>query len=365
MSEGNTAFLDWFSGVIEEDNSYVVVAEDEAKISGYLYAVEKKIEESWVTHELRSFYLHHISVDPRERKKGIGTLLIEDFKKEATRRKIEHIELEVWDFNESAKIFFQNAGFQIACLRMNINKACEVISRSSASRAYFNSTLEKLKMPILDPTVYIIESTSLEDIQDGRSEGEALSAALRLGGISSEFYKIEDQEGLNDCFKNIGVETNKRKKQKKEDIISIPHIHFSAHGNQDGLALTNNFFIPWAGLKILLLGLGKATGYIGPSGYCLFLVTFSTCNGAYAKKMFKIKSPEDWVKKMFNGKEPRPCIGVVGPNETVEWSDSLTAFITFYHLNLIKSIPAQDAVKIMNKAAGLNGVFECHSYDEN
>lgn len=218
--------------------------------------------------------------------------------------------------------------------------------------------------PILEPTVFVIESPSPEDIRDGRSEGEALSAALRLAQITSKYHRVQDLKTLGECFTSIGKTTKSRQQRDGREVLSIPHLHFSSHGNEDGLVLTNGDFIPWNGLRIMLLGLGKATGYIGPSGYCLFLTTFSTCDGAFASKMFFGEPPREFSRKMFAGVPPKPCIGIVGPAEEVSWSDSLTAFVTFYHLNLTKHVPAQQAVKIMNDAAGLTDVFRCYAHDQ-
>ncbi|MBA3312866.1 MAG: hypothetical protein H0T47_06180 [Planctomycetaceae bacterium] len=212
--------------------------------------------------------------------------------------------------------------------------------------------------------MFVIESLSPDDIRDGRSEGEALSAALRLAEISSEYRRVQDIKTLGECFASIGKTTKSRQQRGDREVLAIPHLHFSAHGNENGLGLTDGAFVPWDGLRIMLLGLGKATGYIGPSGYCLFLTTFSTCDGAFANRMFFGQPPKEFSDKMFGGAPPKPCIGIVGPAEKVSWSDSLTAFVTFYHLNLTKHVPAQQAVKVMNEAAGLIDVFKCYAHDQ-
>ena len=218
--------------------------------------------------------------------------------------------------------------------------------------------------PVIDPTVFVIESLADRDIRDGRSEGEALSAALRLACITSHYFNVKDLQSLTECLTEIGRLTVAKKKCGGQDMLTVPHLHFSAHGNEDGLALTGGDFVPWAGLRIMLLGLGKATGYIGPSGYCLFLATFSACDGAFARQMFVGEPPPEIKDGMFGGKAPKPCIGVVGPAEPVTWSDSLTAFVTFYHLNLVKDVPAQAAVSVMNQAAGLTNVFRCFAHND-
>lgn len=218
--------------------------------------------------------------------------------------------------------------------------------------------------PILDPTVFVIESPSPVDIRDERSEGEALSAALRLAEITSDYCPVQDVKTLGECFARIGETTKSQQRRGGRAVVAIPHLHFSAHGNENGLAMTNGEFVPWDGLRIMLLGLGKATGYVSASGYCLFLTTFSACYGAFARRLFFGEPPREFSLKMFAGKPPKPCVGVVGPVERISWSDSLTAFVTFYHLNLTKHVPAQQAVKVMNDAAGVTDVFRCYSHDQ-
>ncbi len=75
-------------------------------------------------------------------------------------------------------------------------------------------------------------------------------------------------------------------------------------------------------------------------------VSFSTCRGAFARKMFEPG-------------EPYPCWSVLGAETNVWWSDALTAYVSYYHNLLHKRRSVQEAVTAMNQAAGLKGVFQC------
>jgi hypothetical protein len=125
-----------------------------------------------------------------------------------------------------------------------------------------------------------------------------------------------------------------------------PTFHISAHGNQDGFALTGGEFVTWEILGQTLLAVARSISLFDRSGnYALIQVSLSTCKGFQAQKMFA-KGP------------PYPCISVVGPQKEVEWSDSLTAFVVFFHLMMQKRFGIKEAVASMNRAAGVVDVFQ-------
>jgi len=49
---------------------------------------------------------------------------------------------------------------------------------------------------------------------------------------------------------------------------------------------------------------------------------------------------------------------LVGPTESLQWSDSLIAFSSFYYLIDQKNFTLSKALPLMNAAAGLNNVFQ-------
>jgi hypothetical protein len=206
----------------------------------------------------------------------------------------------------------------------------------------------------IEPAVFVIESPGPRDVLDGRVEGEALSAALRLADITSSYYRVENLEMLRECFSRIIIATRTQTRflpgQTPQQTLFVPHFHFSAHGNENGLGLTSGEFIGWEILRTLLIEYACATGRVSDKGACLFPIALSTCKGAHAGKMFASGAPQ-------------PCIAVVGPTESVAWSDSLTAYVVFYHLHITKGMQAQQAVAMMNQAAGLQDVFKCHLYN--
>jgi hypothetical protein len=157
-------------------------------------------------------------------------------------------------------------------------------------------------------------------------------------------------EMLKECFSRAQVAIRKQTMvlpgQPPEETLFIPYFHFSAHGNESGLGLTNGEFVSWADLRELLVNFAEATGYMSEKGVALFTVTLSACKGANARKMLSMPAPQ-------------PCFAVVGPTHDVSWTDSLTAFITFFHQMIDKDKNAHEAVLAMNQAAGLTDAFQC------
>jgi len=207
----------------------------------------------------------------------------------------------------------------------------------------------------VQPRVLIIESPSPRDILDVRTEGEALSSALRLASIPNDYFRPVNSQMLKECFSRIQVAvrpfTQVVPGQPAERTVFVPYFHFSAHGNDDGLGLTSGEFVLWSELRDILINFARSAGYMGSKEVALFSVTFSTCKGSNARKMFSSKGTQ-------------PCVAVVGPSHDVSWADSLTAFVTFFHQMIEKNKNAEDAVRIMNDAAGLTNVFQATRYTD-
>lgn len=118
--KGTDEFLSWFTPVLHEHDSFVIVADVSDVVVGYLYAKEVKKEESWIRPHSNFFMLHHIAVAPKFQKGGIGSQLLDALFEEGERRGIPKVELDVWTFNENAKRFFTRFGFTAFNQRMDV-----------------------------------------------------------------------------------------------------------------------------------------------------------------------------------------------------------------------------------------------------
>lgn len=175
--------------------------------------------------------------------------------------------------------------------------------------------------------VHMIESPSPDDLLKSQWEGTLLREALRIAGIS-QYYNLAVnketfleaiRERLSDAIKNYG----------------FPVLHISAHGDIDGLALTNGTFIKWKEMRELLIPLNKAMkGKL--------LICISSCEGFAGCRMAMEIDGE------------RPFYALCGPTGKPTWAESAIAFMTFYyHLSKKKTGPG--ALSAMKVASGYNG----------
>lgn len=194
--------------------------------------------------------------------------------------------------------------------------------------------------------IYIIESQSDSDILIGRSEGKSLSSALELSNINCQYFQVINEDMLDKSFDLIIQDIN----QLKLKGLIIPFIHFSAHGNEDGIGLSNNDFLHW---EVLRSKIDKINSEVGKFNLpdldklerSRLHLCFSVCNGFHASKI------------QGDYKENKYTL-LIGPTKEVDWSDSLLAFTTLYHQIFHKGVKAVPAVRNMNLAAGLDNVFQ-------
>lgn len=173
--------------------------------------------------------------------------------------------------------------------------------------------------------VHIVESPSAQDLLDGRTEGRSLSEALQLARIP---FSYSQAVNIRTFEESIG----QRLRASIESHRLPPILHFSAHGNSDGIGLTSGEFLPWLDLQKLLEPMHKAFG----TG---LLICLSACEGAQGIQM-----------AMTNGSE-RPFWALVSHRGAVSWSDCAVGYIAFYNL-FFKGRSVSEAVTAMNAATG-------------
>ena len=177
--------------------------------------------------------------------------------------------------------------------------------------------------------VHIIESPSSDDLLVDRAEGKLILEALRLINIPSFYHPVKNKkEFIESVHNKMADETVKFQK--------YPILHISAHGDKEGIYLTDKTQLLWSELKdmfwpINLLMKGQ------------FVLCFSSCQGFSGYKM-------------AIGADKIPFGAIVGPHIDIPWDESAIAFAVFY-LRLLKDNNAFTAVTAMNAAAGGNKFF--------
>jgi hypothetical protein len=176
--------------------------------------------------------------------------------------------------------------------------------------------------------VYIIESPSAEDLLEGRAEGRALSEVLALAGIPYSYNLVTNLETWNIALGS--------RLQDADNCYPgrVPILHLSLHGNERGVALTDDTVFLWNQLKKELTPLNnKMEGSL--------LICMSSCFGAYGRRMARDNSTDN------------PFYALVGSSNKVSWPDAAVAYVTFYHL-LFKGISIDECVEKMKLASHNN-----------
>jgi hypothetical protein len=183
-------------------------------------------------------------------------------------------------------------------------------------------------MPI---QVFVLESPNDADFYEGRSEGFALARALRVAGITVETRSVCSQamfqRGLNDfleiCRQTLAPQL-------------LPLLHISAHGNRDGIALTDGRMITWNQLAEFLVPINtQLRGQLD--------LGLSSCNGFHAITMA--------MARELNG--PRAFNMLVGPNFEPTWGEALIGYAAFY-FQLTRSQNLETAMAALKAASGKN-----------
>ncbi|HEX7870704.1 MAG TPA: hypothetical protein VF455_11395 [Chryseobacterium sp.] len=205
----------------------------------------------------------------------------------------------------------------------------------------------------MEDRIYIIESPSNDNLDIAQLEGDALYRALELANCDVTYKLVTSLEEFSEAFEFIIKDFY----EKKGKFNAMPFIHISAHGDENGIELTNGDEVDWIDFKDELENINEKIGYIlMPKGYSQtisrIVLCFSTCKGYNSFKIWN------------NEQKTCPFQAVVGPTDDIEWSDSMTAFIVFYHLSNNKQLSLDKAVNQMNNSSHLSNIFRLFTSPE-
>lgn len=197
--------------------------------------------------------------------------------------------------------------------------------------------------------IYIIESPGPNDILDNRKEGFALSEILKLADIKNTYYSVVDRKTFSECLNRIYTDI-----KSIDPVLGGIVFHLSMHGNKTGIGLTNGEFIDWTEFYKIFDEFNQRLGYITlPNKITVskFSISMSTCEG------FSAHIIKDYSEYPL-------YTSLIGPITSVNWSDSLISFATYYHNTIHKTFGIKVAVDKMNSASGLDNVFQVSSAKE-
>ncbi len=99
--------------LIANPDHLVFIAEVDGEPAGYAYAGLISRHETSLHHASRTVYLHHLSVRPQYRRRGVGTRLLDAVRAAGRELGITLMAADVWTFNQEARAFFIRRGFEV------------------------------------------------------------------------------------------------------------------------------------------------------------------------------------------------------------------------------------------------------------
>lgn len=180
--------------------------------------------------------------------------------------------------------------------------------------------------------VHIVESPSPENLLDGLTEGRMLCSFLELAQIPCVYNLAVDRTQFHESLSTrlvLGVQT----------FNLLPILHFSTHGNNEGIQLTGQRevgeVLDWKALSELILPINQAFG--GELGVCM-----STCGGAHGRRMAEV------IRR-----EQIPMGWIVGSTASVSFCDAALAFCVFYR-GLQRGGDIESLIAAVQAASGIS-----------
>jgi ribosomal protein S18 acetylase RimI-like enzyme len=97
--------------LLTDRQNLVFIADIEGEPAGYAYAEIIRRAETSLVYAHDMIYIHHISVRPARRRRGVGSALIAALRAAGRGLGIGRLALDVWVFNDAARAFFRRHGF--------------------------------------------------------------------------------------------------------------------------------------------------------------------------------------------------------------------------------------------------------------
>jgi diamine N-acetyltransferase len=109
---------EYYEKLINDENCMFFLAKEENEIVGYSIAYKKEASAIPILKNRKWIHIDDLSVKSNQRKKGIGSMIMEEIEKYAKKNNINQIELNVWLFNTNAIDFYEKKGYEAFSQRM-------------------------------------------------------------------------------------------------------------------------------------------------------------------------------------------------------------------------------------------------------
>ena len=105
--------------IFADDTRPVFVAEVDGKVAGYVFGIITETKGSTMLFDMKTIHLEDVCIDESCRGMGIGGALMEYVTAWAKENGCDRMDLDVWEFNEGARRFYERYGFTTQKRRMD------------------------------------------------------------------------------------------------------------------------------------------------------------------------------------------------------------------------------------------------------
>lgn len=116
--DGNPLPREFFNKILNDENSFNYVYEEDNNIYGVLLAMKEENKVLPIAKKRITYFIEDIVVDKNYRRKGIGKQLYYFLKEKAMEDNVDSIELNVWAFNEKAIKFYEALGMSVKNMKL-------------------------------------------------------------------------------------------------------------------------------------------------------------------------------------------------------------------------------------------------------
>ena len=100
--------------ILKSPEKFVFVAvDDNDVVQGHLFCHTRESDGQGVIAKIKTMWIEDLCVDEKVRNSGIGTILFDAVENFAKEQQCGSMTLNVWKFNEGAKLFYEKNGMSI------------------------------------------------------------------------------------------------------------------------------------------------------------------------------------------------------------------------------------------------------------
>jgi GNAT superfamily N-acetyltransferase len=108
----------FFRDIISADDNFIFLAMISDQAVGYVWGTILRRPENVFKYGQEWVYIHQLSVEPENRRKGVGRNLMHAVDNVARENGIRKLVLDSWEFNKESHTFFEQLGF--SCFNINM-----------------------------------------------------------------------------------------------------------------------------------------------------------------------------------------------------------------------------------------------------